>query len=170
MTHGDELEKPRSPGEAFEQIFRAVATLERSLQTVAKNQDSFKTELKTVAPRIDGIGVRIDVLAAEIAQLADRVHRTNNIVQVLIDEGAVLHQAQQTLGRALDIVEHQFKSRAFELERTQGTAAKMLETLEERVRGLRSALADATADTSSGRRSSIPPVDRKTEDEERTRR
>lgn len=167
MTNGDEIEKPRSPGEAFEQIYRAVASLEVSLVKIAKNQDSFKTELKTVAPRIDAVAARIDVLAAEIAQLAERVHRTNNIVQVLIDEGAVLHQAQQTLGRALDIVETQFKSRAYELERTQGTAAQMLDSLEARVRSLRSALADATAEETS-RRHSVP-VDRGEDEDERTK-
>ena len=164
-TNDDDIDKPRSFGEGIEQIYRAVASLEVSITKVAKNQDSFKSELKTVAPRIDAIGSRIDVLAAEIAQLADRVHRTNNIVQVLVDEGAILHQAQQTLSRALDVVETQWKAKAHELEGAHVTLEHMLDVVETRVSRLRNAVVEASEGRSGSH--AIPPTDRPTPLDER---
>lgn len=161
----DDDDKPRSFGEAVEQIYRAVASLEVSLGKIAKNQAEFKLELRTVAPRIDAVGARVDTLAAEIGQLAERVHRTNNIVQILIDEGNQLHQAQATLNRALDVVQTQFKERTYQLEDAHGTVEKMLEVVEGRVRQLRNDFIDANAATGQH----TIPVDRSSEDAESTK-
>src|SRR6185295_2451356 len=136
----DADDMPRSEGEAFEQIFRAVASLQVGFDKVARNQDSLKIEVKTIAPRLDALGTRMDTLAAELAALVDRVHAANNLVVLSLDEAARIHEEHNVLDRALDHFEHELKSRTGTLARAQGTLEKMIEVLEMRVGRLRDSL------------------------------
>ncbi len=129
-------------GSDVDQFYRAVATLEVGIEKIASNQQTFKLELMTMAPRVDGLGTRIDVLAAEVKKMTERIHANNNLMVQALDETAALHQAQITLKRALDFFEDEVRSKAKGLERTQTTLEMMIEILESRVAVVRNAVAD----------------------------
>lgn len=122
-----------------DQIFHAIASLETKIDALLGKQQSFGTELKTIVPRLD-------VLAVEVNQLGERIHRTNNLVTTLVDETGCLHQAQITMERALEIFELDMKARAIEMRRTQAAFDHALEVLEGRVRHMRDGLADIVSE------------------------
>jgi len=143
---GDGRAEVTSAPVLLDQIFRAIATLEVALGKVATNQESLKAEVKTIVPRLDGIGARLDTLTAEVGQLAERIHRTNNLAQIAIDEAERVRDEHGALDRAIDKFETATTDRANRLERSQDLIEKMIDVLDTRVGRLRDAIADIPAD------------------------
>jgi chromosome segregation ATPase len=131
---------PRSEGEALEQIYRAIAELQVGLNRIAKNQDSFKTEIRAVAPRVDALGSRIEALSADVRQMGERLHASNNLVVRALDEASRVHEEYRTLDRAIDAFESQLKLKTRALEQSQSTLEKMVDVLETRVGRLRDSM------------------------------
>jgi hypothetical protein len=135
--------KPPEADEAFDRVVRAIATLEVSIERVAKNQESLKLELKTIVPRLD-------TLTAEVRAAGARVHDMGNIVVRLINESAELFQAKIAFEKALGDFETLTKARTVELHRGQELIERVLSVLEARVSLLRDEVADMAVEERSG--------------------
>lgn len=135
-----------TPG-TFDDVVRAIATLEVSIGGIAKGQESIKIELKTIAPRLD-------TLSADVSKLAKRVHDFANVITVLTDETAELAQAKNAFEKALADFRLDTEVRARELEHTQSALEHALSLAESRLRTVRDEVADMSAslreDESSG--------------------
>ncbi len=147
-------------GTDVDQFYRAVAVLELGIETIARNQQTFKIELMTITPRVDGLGTRLDALASEVRKMAERIHTSNNLMLKALDETAALYQAQATLAHALDFFETHVKAKTQDLERTQSTLEMMIEVLETRVTSVRNAVADLPPTNPP------PPLDAASEDDQ----
>jgi chromosome segregation ATPase len=101
-----------------------------------------RDELRAFGGRVDVLSGKVETLTAIVDELAQRVHRTNNVVMRLTDETSALREAQKTLDRALDFVETQQRARLQELERANKAIERAVEFIEARVRRVNDELAD----------------------------
>ncbi len=91
--------------EALDAVYRAIAMLEVSLTRLGEGQSNIKSEIRTLSPRIEVLVARIETLSAEISQLGERLHRTNNLVQVVLTDALLLQEAQTFLQRLIEVVD-----------------------------------------------------------------
>jgi len=89
---------PRSLGEAYEMTMRAIAGLELAMQNVTVGQKEVRAELRPLS-------ANISALAAQLERMGSKLHKTNNVMQILVNEAGELHQCKLALDRALDFFE-----------------------------------------------------------------
>lgn len=137
---GEPKEKPRSVGEGLALLFEGLAELEATQLKIVQGQGEIKTMVDTVSPRLDGLNGSMQALSKDVLLLAKRLHRTNNIVQLLVDVSGALHQAEAMMGRALDALE----ARVRELRPAApgGSVGDALESVDARIDLLRRGLSD----------------------------
>jgi len=137
------MKENTQPASPFDEFVRIVATLETRFGHVIDGQKALKAEIRTLSNTVRG---RFDELGTRIDGLGERVHKANNIMTKIVDQTLELHQATQTLERALDFIETQQRAAAQRLELEQREQARSLEHVESRVRHLRDEVADRASD------------------------
>lgn len=100
---------PRSIEESLELIFEELARVKTSI-------DGIKSEMRTLAPRLDNIAVdnsrlttRIETLIAEFREVQSKLHRSNNLLTLFSDELQEVHQARLLFERSVDVLEARVK-------------------------------------------------------------
>jgi len=76
----------------------AIAGLETSMKHVIDGQKEVRAELRPLS-------VNVQSLAAQLERMASKLHKSNNIMQILVNEAGELHQCKLALDRALDFFE-----------------------------------------------------------------
>jgi polyhydroxyalkanoate synthesis regulator phasin len=96
-------------------------------------KDTQKNEEKecSCSEAVMQLSARIEVLAAELVKMGERVDSANRLVKTLVNEGSALQKAQQSFARGLDVLEATLKLKTVALEDAQATTDKMMGVLED---------------------------------------